>query len=99
MVIKLTGGSYMKDKNESIAEICALCEHAVFTQTVTDSPPLLFFLKADAFDEDSVRITCPHHREAAPDFSCRKFSFDPLKYRPKCAPKITLLDEDALLID
>lgn len=90
----------MKEKNERIATLCAFCEYAVLSPKGNEECiPALFALKADAFDEDTVLLTCPYHEEAAPDFSCRKFSFDPLKYRPKKAPSITKLDEESLLLD
>jgi len=92
----------VKSKNDSIPRVCAFCEHATYTPTTDEVaviPPLLFQLKAEVLDEDSVCLACPHHKDITPDFSCRRFSFDPLKYRPKKAPQIAKLDEDALLID
>ena len=85
-------------KNEKILRICAYCKHACLTRAEEPSlPPLL--LTANLFEDDSVTITCRGKKAVAPDFSCRRFCFDPLKYRPKKKPPILALDEDALLLD
>ena len=91
----------MKAKNERIVPICAFCEHARIAPVENEKavPPLLFSLKADLYEEEHAVLTCPYKKEAAPDFSCRRFRFDPLKYRPKAAPAMPTLDEDALLLD
>ena len=91
----------MKTKNERIVPICALCEHARITPKEDENTvaPLLFSLTADPFDEECVSLACPYKKDAAPDHSCRRFRFDPLKYRPKAAPTLPSLDEDALLLD
>ena len=90
----------MKEKNERITALCAFCEHAILSpKNIDGGIPALVTIKADVFDEDAILLTCPYHKEAAPDFSCRRFSFDPLKYRPKKAPSITTLDEESLLLD
>ena len=90
----------MKHKNESISPSCALCAHALFKACDADAqkPPLLFFLTANCMDEEA-QIVCPYQKNASPSFHCRRFTFDPLKYRPKVAPKLGTLDEDALLLD
>lgn len=90
----------MKRKNDSIQPSCALCKHAVFlpSENAPNIPPLLLSLKANGMDED-ISISCPHKKDASPAYSCRRFSFDPLKYRPQKTPKISALDEDTLLID
>lgn len=91
----------MKNENERIVRTCAFCIYASLTpaRPEEDTPPLLFSLRADAFDEDTVTLTCPYKKQAAPDFSCRRFRFDPLKYRPKASPPLPTLDEDTLLLD
>lgn len=90
----------MKKENERIVRACAFCVHARLTPSAdTLTPPLLFSLHADAFDEECVHLTCPYKKQATPEFSCRRFCFDPLKYRPKKAPPPPVLDEDALLLD
>lgn len=91
----------MKKKIDDISHICALCVHATITAVNAEhgTPPLLFVLKSDPFDEAGVSLICPYHNNVAPSFSCRKFCFDPLKYRPQKAPAMQKLDEDMLLID
>ena len=89
----------MKNKSEAILSSCALCIHATLTPKVPDgAAPLLFALKADAMSDD-VTLLCPYKKEADAAFHCRRFSFDPLKYKPKKAPSLGTLDEDALLLD
>ena len=90
----------MKRQNE-IPRTCALCKHVVFSypNAPADTPPLALFLTMDASDEESVLITCPYKKGASAFFSCRRFRFDPLKYRPKKAPPIQTLDTDSLLLD
>lgn len=88
-------------RNEEIPRICALCKNAVFSypNAAEGTPPLALFLTSDPTNEESVSISCPYRKEASYAFSCRRFHFDPLKYRPKVAPSIQALDEDALLLD
>ena len=90
----------MKSKTEAITPSCALCAHATFlpSDNAITVPPLRILLTADA-TEENMRILCPHQKDADPFFSCRRFSFDPLKYRPKKAPPLGSLDEDSLLLD
>ena len=90
----------MKKKSESIAPSCALCIHAKLIQheDLSTTPPALLSLNSNGMDGET-RILCPYHKNVDPGFSCRRFSFDPLKYRPRQAPKIGSLDEDALLLD
>ena len=97
----MRGFTYMKKKNEEIGRVCALCEHAIIKSATLDekTPPLLFSLTCDVFDEDTVKISCPYHKNITPDFSCRRFLFDPLKYHPKKAPAVSKLDEESLLLD
>lgn len=90
----------MKPKNEAIPRSCALCVHASFQLTEGDAetPPLLRFLKQDGMI-DEISLLCPYKKQASPAFSCRRFAFDPLKYRPKAPKALGSLDEDALLLD
>ena len=89
----------MKKQSEVILPSCALCVHATLTPKETECvKPLLFALTADAMKDD-LQLLCPYNKEADPAFSCRRFSFDPLKYRPKQAPKLGTLDEEDLLLD
>lgn len=90
----------MKNKNESILPSCALCIYATLLpkDEETEKPPLLFSLSADGMGGD-VQIQCPYHESAEPAFACRRFSFDPLKYRPTKAPRIAPLDTDTLFLD
>ncbi len=91
----------MMKKNESIVSVCAYCTHARIEKAGLDdrTPPLLFSLHADLSDHQKAKLTCPYKKKAAPDYTCRRFRFDPLKYKPKKAPPIPTLDEDALLWD
>ena len=88
-------------QNQEIPRTCALCQNAVFSYPGADecTPPLALFLNQDPADEERVQISCPYRKEASPFFSCRRFRFDPLKYRPKKAPPIQPLDESTLLFD
>ena len=88
-------------RSEDLPRICALCKNAVFTYPSNDkdAPPLALFLKSDPMDEERVLITCPYRKEVSCTSSCRRFRFDPLKYRPKKAPAIQALDAEALLLD
>lgn len=90
----------MKKKSESILPSCALCIHAKLARNEGSSqePPALLSLNSDGMDGETT-ILCQYHKKADPGFSCRRFAFDPLKYRPRQAPKIGSLDEDALLLD
>ena len=90
----------MKHEND-VPRTCALCAHAVFSYSnaTKDVPPLALFLGEDATDDSSVSIRCPYKKEASAFFFCHRFRFDPLKYRPKKAPKLQELDEAALLLD
>ena len=90
----------MKRNNSAIHPSCALCKHATFRPTEGHSPmpPLLFSLSANITDEE-ITINCPYKKNISPAFSCRRFCFDPLKYRPKKAPLLSPLDEDTLLLE
>lgn len=90
----------MKKKSESILPSCALCIHAKLTRNecLSQRPPALLSLNSDGMDGE-MQFFCPYHKNVDPGFSCRRFSFDPLKYRPRQAPKIGSLDKDALLLD
>ena len=87
--------------NEEIPRTCALCTHAVlsYPESAPNAPPLALFLTEGTRDEERVKISCPYRKEACASYFCRRFRFDPLKYRPKKAPAIQALDEDALLLD
>ena len=87
----------MKNNNEKIIKACAFCEHATFLLT-TETVPALSLLKTN-LSEENIQLTCPYKKNAAPDFVCRRFRFDPLKYRPHKMSVIPTLDEDALLLN
>ena len=88
----------MKFKKEHIVPLCAYCIHATFVVGTNDEPSLLTTLHAHP-QRDNTKIRCRYHKESSADFSCRRFSFDPLKYRPCIPPGTTQLDEDSLWID
>lgn len=89
----------MKKQSEAILPSCALCTHATLISKKTESEkPLLFVLTADATNDD-IQLLCPYKNEVNAAFSCRRFSFDPLKYKPKQAPALGALDKDTLLLD
>ena len=87
----------MNKKNEKIVKACAFCKHAIFTFPEEKSPALTF-LKAD-FSDETISLHCPYKKNATPDFSCRRFCFDPLKYRPSKMLAIPTLDEETLILD
>ncbi|MBE6655396.1 MAG: hypothetical protein E7609_00800 [Ruminococcaceae bacterium] len=91
----------MKQKKPFIQPSCALCIHASLspTEDTQKIPPLLLSLSHNVMNEGAGRILCPYKKTVSPSFSCRRFSFDPLKYRPKKAPVLGTLDEDSLLLD
>ncbi len=88
----------MKSKNERAPRLCAYCIHATIVTEKEEKVPLLATLKADP-QKDGTLLQCRYRKGISADFSCRRFSFDPLKYRPRIAPPPSGLDEDALLLD
>ena len=87
-------------KNERIVRTCAFCKHACIALEGEShsSAPLIFRTEAMQNGE-SVTLFCRGKKAVTPDHVCRRFCFDPLKYRPKRMPKISGLDEDSLLLD
>lgn len=87
-------------KNEKIIRVCAYCAHACIIKKDDVTPPApMILLTAELPSEDTVTLSCRGKKTVSPDGTCRAFRFDPLKYRPKPSPRITHLDEDALLLD
>ena len=48
---------------------------------------------------DKTVILCPKHGIMAPDDSCKKFVYDPLKRTPKAAPELQSFDEKDFSLD
>ena len=87
-------------KNEKIVRVCAYCKHAcIIKENAAEAPTPMILLTEALWEDDAVTLSCRGKKTVAPDGSCRAFRFDPLKYRPKQPPRISLLDEEALLLD
>ena len=86
----------VKEK-EPIPRVCAYCQNArVLATKKTEAPPLLILLTDTLNGEDTV-LLCPYKKNPSPDYKCRRFRFDPLKYRPKQMPTPFLLSADDVL--
>lgn len=87
-------------KNERIVRTCAFCKHACIALEgeLRSSVPLISRTEAMQNGE-SVTLFCRGKKAVMPNHACRRFCFDPLKYRPKPKPQIVTLDEDSLLLD
>ena len=81
----------MKKRHPSITPVCAFCQHAVLAQP-PDAPSFTF-----AFPEEEVAILCPYRKNITYGDSCRRFCFDPLKYKPKSPPLLLSLSEEDIL--
>ena len=89
----------MKSKAERPLHLCAHCTHASFGSTeMGEELSFSAALRADPQRDETV-LKCPYHKDISADFSCRRFCFDPLKYRPHTVPSPVLLDEEAVLLD
>jgi hypothetical protein len=80
-------------RHPAITKICLYCEHAAFKQC-GDAPSYKNVIGSDELRE----IVCSYRGTVEPSHTCRRFSFDPLKYTPKKPrPLPTLSEEDVIV--
>ncbi|MBQ9736188.1 MAG: hypothetical protein IJV96_05335 [Clostridia bacterium] len=86
----------MKEQ-DPITRACAYCQHARFTCNGANEAPPLVRLLDTAEDSEDTTVTCPYKKNVSPFDGCRRFRFDPVKYRPKPKPSPVSLSEDDIL--
>lgn len=56
--------------------------------------PRCEYCKHGSLSADGERILCPKKGVLTFDFSCKKFSYDPLKRKPQKGPKLPEFSQD-----
>ena len=54
---------------------------------------------SETAEDESILMCCKKKKKVEPDMTCRKYSYDFLKRKPRIATSIPMLDPEALKLD
>lgn len=83
----------MRKRRSDITKICRYCEHASFKRREGDAPSYRDVI----FPNENSEIACQYRGTVAPESTCLRFTFDPVKYTPKKTPPLPTLSEEDVI--